>query len=236
VEAWKRYAEVEYQLLALGLPLPASAPLQMKFKGMVDVTGLAAKAGGPPNKPSIQVASSRAKYQVGDTLLLRLIRVDEKTPLQTITWNVLSEEKPADKDKPATFHSYRDAQLTTSLVFSKSGQWTIVVLGADGVELARRTVQIDPSGLVKLYRDKRLHEFNRQLVAGLLALIGGIVANRAFGFTFGSFEEYLLAFTWGVGVSYGVSQFSPGYDALKRAVEKLKPLNPKTTSTSNPNT
>jgi hypothetical protein len=84
-------------------------------------------------------------------------------------------------------------------------------------------LKIIPSRQDMLYREKRQHEFNRQILAGLLALIGGVVANRVFGFTFGSLEEYLLAFTWGVGVSYGVAQFSPGYAALKAAISKLTP-------------
>lgn len=87
--------------------------------------------------------------------------------------------------------------------------------------------------IIGLYRDKRRHNFNRRLAALLLALVAGIGAKRVFGLTFGSFEEYLGAFAWGVGVSLGIDSAANGYQGLRDWVQtELLKVKAKTTQGS----
>jgi len=91
---------------------------------------------------------------------------------------------------------------------------------------------------VGLYRDKRRQNFNRRMAALLLALLGGMAAKRIYGLTFGSFEEYLGAFAWGVGVSVGfdpvVAATSGTLDQLRSTVNGLLSWRPTSQPASKP--
>jgi hypothetical protein len=90
--------------------------------------------------------------------------------------------------------------------------------------------------IIGLYRDKRRHNFNRRLAALLLALVGGMAAQRVFGLTFGSFEEYLGAFAWGVGAATGIDPVANGYKGLKDKVQDLLKLGSKSEQPSSSQT
>ena len=91
------------------------------------------------------------------------------------------------------------------------------------VQQVLREEPVQESATVGLYRDKRRSNFNRGLAALALALIGGVAANRVFHLTFGSFEEYLGALLWGVGVSTGIDPIADGYKNLKKEITNLLP-------------
>jgi hypothetical protein len=99
----------------------------------------------------------------------------------------------------------------------------LVVKSADGALLQKACFEglARESPIIALYRDKRRHNFHRRLTALLLALLGGMAARRIFGLTFGSFEEYLGAFTWGVGAGAGIDPVAEGYKYLKEKVQEL---------------
>jgi len=211
LEAWAQYAEARLKLSDVVGVLPPVDPATNTYAGMV-VDERAKESASLV----IRIQPTRLSYPKGDMLLLRLDPQPE--PAISVDWGVLEDSSVA------IFQAVRGVPGSWSVEFSQPGTWTISARVASNPPKSTLTkVRIVSSRLDVLYGDKRRQEFSRQLLSGLLALIGGAVANRVFGFTFGSLEEYLLAFTWGVGVSYGVDQFSPGYGALKQAIHKLTP-------------
>jgi hypothetical protein len=210
LEAWTWYTEARSKLLTVVHTLPqVEAHSDMYMKMMVART----RSG----EPSIQIQPARVNYRVGENLLLQIIG-GEEWAAEEVVWRAMLD----NGSDPDTLTNRIGLPPSAYWEPPTVGQWTITAQ-VTGKQAVTMPLKIIPSRQDMLYREKRQHEFNRQILAGLLALIGGAVANRVFGFTFGALEEYLVAFTWGVGVSYGVSQFSPGYAALKTAIGKLTP-------------
>ncbi len=173
-----------------------------------------------PARPEyeIEVPFGSVRYRVRESIPLRIVRRGGPPPQGTdVAW-----EGPILR--------VGEDPLTATAEFQKEGRWEVraVVKPPQGepVEVSREFL-IGPSGLQAVYRDKRRHNFNRRLAAGLVALIGGMVARQVFGLTFGSFEEYLGAFGWGIGVSTGVDPVAAAYDDLKAWAKKLLSLEAK---------
>lgn len=152
-----------------------------------------------------------------DTMLFR-IEYEGKNPPQGVEfqWNI----QPGDAAEPAP-----ERGTETRVEFHEEGLYEVMVtVQKDGVPLPNKQpdpleLQIGPSGMEAIYQAKRRHNFNRRLAALLLALVAGIGAKRIFGLTFGSFEEYLGAFAWGVGVSLGIDPAANGYQSLRDWVQ-----------------
>ena len=183
---------------------------------------------GPPPlpfeiKPSffkIRLPLPNVRYHAEETIPLELVREDESGKMEMLPAEVeCSWSATLLSNAAATYHFSKEGTHTT-VMFHEAGAWTVkAVVKKHEVDLGspEHLFPIKPSAIVMIYQDKRRHTFNRRLAALLLALVGGMAAKRVFGLTFGSFEEYLGVFGWGVGVSLGI-------DPVANASQKLSGL------------
>lgn len=174
-------------------------------------------------KPSffkIRLPLPNVRYHAEETIPLELVREDESGKMEMLPAEVeCSWSATLLPNTAATYHFSKEGTHTT-VMFHEAGAWTVkAVVKKHEVDLGspEHLFPIKPSAIVMIYQDKRRHTFNRRLAALLLALVGGMAAKRVFGLTFGSFEEYLGVFGWGVGVSLGI-------DPVANASQKLSGL------------
>ncbi len=118
-------------------------------------------------------------------------------------------------EEPVKIHrDTEEPQITAELLKEGTCYIKVVAKWSDGKELPEflqpkpLPLKIEPSGMEVIYRDKRRHNFSIVLAASLIALVFGMLARRVFSLTFGSFEEYLLAFAWGTTVYAGTEVVS----------------------------
>lgn len=207
----------------LGVDTPATTFVSQML-GLKGYAGLAE----PPSPEERYVIRSPGwiRRRVRETILLRA-EYHGKNPPQEVEfqWNIQPDNtaKPTPKPTPET-------GIETRVEFREEGLYKVMVIVSQGgaslpnKQPAPLELYIGPSGMEAIYQAKRRHSFNRRLAALLLALVGGMVAKQVFGLTFGSVEEYLGAFGWGVGVSAGIDPVAGGYETLKQKVQELLKL------------
>jgi hypothetical protein len=234
-QAWELYKEAEYAILAQGTRVPRCKPCKPRalpspdygyayeeddeYYGQYEDDRSATRRARMRELRGkyYKISATWSRRRVDDTVLLRLIYVGPEFEYRDVTpkWSV----KPTSKME---IHSEYEFDTTARLcdegsctieavVYDETGQLHI----ADQPEPLR--FDIEPSQMEAIYRDKRRHTFYLQLAAGLIALVGGMVARRVFDLTFGSIEDYLLAFGWGVGANAGtqrVARMSDGFNAM----------------------
>lgn len=168
-----------------------------------------------------------ARHYVENTIPLEVVRLGEDDesvglPDDAICRWKMDQEESVEFDKEGR---------RTEVTFYKIRRWTVTVTvkvpKEDKLEVvgtAELPLDIKESRMVMIYKDKRRQSFNRRLAALLLALVGGIAAKRVFGLTFGSFEEYLEAFGWGVGASLGIDPVAGTVTAIQLKLGELLSL------------
>jgi hypothetical protein len=232
-KAWSYLQEAEEKIRAQGiavLPLTAIPPRPSLFPlPPKEVTPLERPA--PEERYEIRLPSPPVRYyRAEDRIPLRVVyRGESPPPKVEFAWAAKREE---DSEASADFRPRKG--IDTLVEFPEEGHWTVTVHvtptgNTEDEELPQPeplslSITIKPSRMMMIYRDKRRHNFNRRLAAGLVALVGGMAARQVFGLTFGSFAQYLGAFGWGVGVSLGTDPVADGYSNLKTLLKKLLKL------------
>jgi hypothetical protein len=171
---------------------------------------------------AIQLPAGPTQPRAGDHVRLAVVAVRTDLPAgTTFKWRA---DPPEGVDASAV--SFRpDDERTTFVEFRQPGRWTVKVEVKLPDQSEARTPSLDlavrPSGLEMVYRERRRQSACRRLAALLLAVVAGIGAKQVFGLTFGSIEQYLGAFAWGVAAGSGVEPTVDAYKTLRDAVKNL---------------
>jgi hypothetical protein len=225
--AWLQFLEAEYRLRALGETVPRIGLLAARVKELRLVKAVAEEI---EEHYEIRPLFAGVRYRVEETIPLGVVLVGADGQIEPLPadvawdWSVnVYEGKGKAKSSSYTIQ-VQEPRTRATIVFHERGRWKVEARGSGGTAGEKSTsisLDIRESGILAIYREKRRHNFNRQLAALLLALVGGIAAQKVFGLTFGSFEEYLGAFAWGIAAGVGAEPAVNAYDQLRTTAGTL---------------